>query len=100
MEVIVSDTLSDEEFARLFGFCILRPSEETLARAREVNALFDALSFEVGIDSLQVFRKAGHADEEHRMFLSNVASCPEDVLVLAQHILAPDSDERRNRKKS
>lgn len=91
--------LTDELFATLFGFCLLRPSAETLAKAREINALFDALSFEVGIESLEVFRKAGHTDEEHRVFLSNVASCPADVLVLAQHMLAPDSEERRKRKR-
>jgi|CXWL01.1.fsa_nt_gi hypothetical protein len=90
----MSEEFSDELFARLFGYCILRPSEETLEKAREINKLFDALRDELTIETLDMFRRAGRTDAEHLFFLSNVASCPEDVIEKAQRALAPDSPER------
>ncbi len=93
----MSEEFSDEHFAQLFGFCLLRPTKEVVVRANEINALFDALSDEVGLESLAVFMRAGKSSEEHRQFLSNVAGCPSDVLMLAQKMLAPDSPERKSR---
>lgn len=93
----MSEEFSDERFAQLFGFCLLRPTKEIVTRANEINALFDALSDEVGLESLAVFIRAGKTHEEHRQFLSNVAGCPDTVLVLAQKLLAPDSPERKSR---
>lgn len=93
----MSEECFDERFASLFGFCLLRPSKQTIQRADEINALFDALSDEVSMESLAVFIRAGKSHEEHRQFLSNVASCPEEVILCAQKILAPDSPERKDR---
>ncbi len=90
----MSEEFSDELFAELFGYCILRPSKETITRANEVNLLFDALSDELKIESLEMFRRAGRTDAEHLFFLSNVASCPPEVIERAQRVLAPDSPER------
>lgn len=95
----MSEEFSDELFAELFGFCILRPKEATLEKARMVNALFDALSHELGIESFEFFKRAGKTNTEHLFFLSNVASCPEDIILLAQRALAPNSKEREDLKK-
>ncbi|HYD93085.1 MAG TPA: hypothetical protein VEB18_01355 [Candidatus Paceibacterota bacterium] len=94
----MTQTPDDQRFSELFGFSLIRPSPEIIARANEVNSLFDALADEVEIQSLAVFRKAGK-EEEHRFFLSNVANCPSEVLETARKILAPDSAERCEKQK-
>lgn len=90
----MSEEFSDELFARLFGYCILHPSKETIAKADEINMLFDALRDELAIESLDIFQRAGRTGAEHLFFLSNVASCPQEVIEGAQRVLAPDSPER------
>jgi hypothetical protein len=87
--------LSREQFAQMFGFCLIYPTKKVLRRAQTINQLFDALSHELGIESGEVFRSAGVSREEHLVFLRNVASCPPRIVRRVRRMLAPNSREQR-----
>jgi hypothetical protein len=83
--------LADETFTAMFGFCLIRTPEEERERAKEINLLFDAAAFELKLQSLEVFLRAGEGRETHRIFLSRVSSCPENVILFLQEALAKHS---------
>jgi|GEM_PF-7025864 len=90
-----TEILSDERFAELFGFCLVRLSQETQEKAATVNAMFDALSDELGIEDRDIFRLFRREDE-YLPFILNIASCPDEIIDRVQHMLAPDSLERKS----
>ncbi len=89
------EVLSDERFAELFGFCPVRHTKEQKEKAREVNLLLDAVSDELSIPD-RYFFEITRREEEYTQFLSRVINCPEDIIRRAQHMLKPDSPERRS----
>jgi hypothetical protein len=63
----------------------------------EINLLFDAVSHEKKILEAEIFRQFYQkiAEEKLSAFLKDVRTCPPEVIVYCQELLAPKPDEDR-----